>query len=115
MRPPKFTKLYRLREPGSLIREGQIMSTRSTKSMVTFFHPFFLSGDTRKLPAGDYEVIVEEETLQGLSFFAYRKTATYLIVIGTGQNAGKPEKRKISGDDLEAMLSGDRAPPESLM
>ena len=54
------------------------MTMRSTRSTVTFSSPFTLSGYPGDLPAGDYEVLVEEELLQGLSFEAYRRTATYL-------------------------------------
>ncbi|WP_209000886.1 hypothetical protein [Stappia sp. BW2] len=81
------------------------MSTRSTRSTVKFFHPFSLRGQSEVLPAGDYEILVEEELLQGLSFLAYRKTATYLIVAGNGRT----EMREISGNDLEEELSRDRA------
>ncbi len=34
------------------------------------------------MPAGDHEDLVEEELLQGLSFEAYRRTATFLTVRG---------------------------------
>ncbi|MCX2725754.1 hypothetical protein [Roseibium salinum] len=84
------------------------MNTRSSRSMVTFFNPFTLSGDPDVLPAGTYEVVVEEELLQGLSFLAYRKTATYLIVA----SKGRTERRKISWNDLEAVLSQDQATVE---
>lgn len=60
------------------------MSMRSSRSTVTFSNPFTLPGYPGDLPAGDYEVLVEEELLQGLSFEAYRRTATYLTVRGRG-------------------------------
>ena len=60
------------------------MNLRSTTSVITFSNAFALSGDDDELPAGDYEVVVEEELLPGLSFQAYRRTATYLTVHGRG-------------------------------
>ena len=54
------------------------MNMRSTRSTLTFSNPFALPGYPGNLPPGDYEVLVEEELLQGLSFEAYRRTATYL-------------------------------------
>jgi hypothetical protein len=72
------------------------MNMRSTRSTVTFSNPFTLSGYPGDLPAGDYEVLVEEELLQGLSFEAYRRTATYLTVRGRGRHAGRSELRAIS-------------------
>jgi hypothetical protein len=70
---------------------------------------FTLAGYGDALPAGEYEVVVEEELLQGLSFEAYRRTATYLTVRGTGPRAGRTEMRQVTQKDLEAALSRDRA------
>lgn len=83
------------------------MNMRSTRSTVTFSNPFTLPGYPGDLPAGDYEVLVEEELLQGLSFEAYRRTATYLLVRGTGGHAGRTELRAISESDLTQALSRD--------
>lgn len=80
------------------------MNTRSTRSTVKFFHPFTLKGQSEVLPAGDYEILVEEELLQDMNFLGYRKTATYLMVAGKGRT----EMREISGRDLEVVLSRDR-------
>ena len=49
-------------------REGPPMTTRITKSIVTFDHAFALGQYSDILPAGDYEVVLEEERLQGPSF-----------------------------------------------
>jgi len=84
------------------------MNMRSTRSTVTFSNPFTLSGYSGELPAGDYEVLVEEELLQGLSFEAYRRTATYLTVRGRGRHAGRSELRAISDRDLKEALSRDQ-------
>ena len=65
------------------------------------------------LPAGDYEVLVEEELLQGLSFEAYRKTATYLTVRGRGDHAGRTELRAISDSDVKEALGRDAATTET--
>ena len=88
------------------------MNMRSTRSTVTFSNPFTLPGYPGDLPAGDYEVLVEEELLQGLSFEAYRRTATYLTVRGRGGHAGRTELRAISDSDLKEALSRDRAATE---
>ena len=88
------------------------MNMRSTRSTVTFSNPFTLPGYPGDLPAGVYEVLVEEELLQGLSFEAYRRTATYLMVRGTGGYAGRTELRSISDGDLEKAQSRDRAATE---
>ncbi|AUQ51401.1 hypothetical protein PhaeoP83_03162 [Phaeobacter inhibens] len=83
------------------------MNTRSSRLMVTFSHPFALAGYADELPAGGYEVIVEEELIQGLSFEAYRTTATYLLVHGRGGRSGRTELRLITQKDLETALNRD--------
>ncbi|MCJ7873454.1 hypothetical protein [Phaeobacter sp. J2-8] len=83
------------------------MNMRSTRSMVTFSNPFTLPGYPGELPAGDYEVLVEEELLQGLSFEAYRRTATYMTVRGKGAHAGRSELRLTTESDLKEALRWD--------
>lgn len=85
------------------------MNMRSSTSTVTFTHPVVLSGYSDQLPAGAYEVVVEEELLQGLSFVAYRRTATYLTVRGRRGHAGCSETWPITERDLEMALRRDRA------
>ncbi len=83
------------------------MNTRSSRLMVTFSHPFALAGYADELPAGEYEVIVEEELIGELSFEAYRTTATYLIVHGRGRRVGRTELRLITQQDLKMALNRD--------
>lgn len=85
------------------------MNMRSSRTKVTFASPFSLSGYPGELPAGDYEIVVEEELLQGLSFEAWRRTATYLTVRGRGSHAACTEMRAISDSDLKEALSRDAA------
>ena len=88
------------------------MNMRSTRSTVTFSNPFNLPGYPGELPARDYEVLVEEELLQGLSFEAYRRTATYLTVHGRSGHAGRTELHAISDSDLKEALTRDRGATE---
>jgi hypothetical protein len=76
------------------------MTMRSSTSRLSFPHPFILSGYPDELPAGSYDVIVEEERLDGISFVAYRRTATYIVISGHGLRAGRTEMRKITEADL---------------
>lgn len=82
------------------------MTSRTTRSTVTFGFPFVIAGYTDELPAGNYEIIVEEDLLEGLSFMAYRRTATYLLVSGQ-KDAGKMEMRPVEPEDIELALSLD--------
>lgn len=92
--------------------QKQVMHTRSIKSIATFPCRFKLSGHTQDLPAGDYDVLVEEELIQGLSFPAYRRTGTYLLVRGSGPAASGMELRPISEADLRnAIVARQRTDP----
>lgn len=84
------------------------MDLRTRRSTVRFTRPFLLSGYDEDLPAGEYEFIVEEELLQGLSFEAYRRTASYLLIHAPGGSGGK-ELRPVSPRDLDAALDRDRS------
>ncbi|SFJ95728.1 hypothetical protein SAMN05216525_14462 [Bradyrhizobium sp. Gha] len=56
------------------------MTIRSRRETVTFKHPFRIRGIERVLPAGAYEVVTDEETIEGLTFSAYRRIATMITV-----------------------------------
>jgi hypothetical protein len=88
------------------------MKVRSSRSNLTFSDPFTLPGYLGQLPTGEYELLVEEELLPGLSFEAHRRTATYLTVRGRGRDAGRSELRAISYSDLKEALSRDQAATE---
>ena len=85
------------------------MLTRPSRSIVTFFNDFTIRDNQLPLPAGPYEILVEEELLQGLSFEAYRRTATYLIVPGQGRNAAHTSMLMTTQEDLEHAIACDRA------
>lgn len=81
------------------------MNTRSSRQQVRFFHPFSLPGRPEILPAGHYEIFVEEERLEGLSFDAYRRTSSHILI---ALKAGVEEMWPISEAELEAALLRDK-------
>jgi hypothetical protein len=83
------------------------MTMRSSTSFVEFKHPFGVPGSREQLPPGRYEVLVEEELLEGLSFAAYKETAAYLMIYGSGHNSGPREMRPISSAYLNMALKRD--------
>lgn len=60
------------------------MTIRSRRETITFQHPFRIRGIDRLLPPGAYEVITDEEMIEGLSFPAYRRVATMIMVPVSG-------------------------------
>lgn len=84
------------------------MITRTTRKTATFTHPFFLKGVDRALPPGDYQVITDEELIEGLSFPAYRRVST-LILVPAPLHRGSVEMLTIDPSDLEAAQARDAA------
>ena len=82
-------------------RERQArMTIRSRREVVTFKHPFRIRGIDRQLPAGDYEVITDEESIEGLSFAAFRRVATMIMVPAVGSSGLAMEMVSIGSVDL---------------
>lgn len=55
------------------------MTTRSRTETMSFHHPFRIKGVDRTLPAGSYEIVSEDELIEGLSFPCYRRMATFIM------------------------------------
>ncbi len=56
------------------------MSVRTTETTVTFKRPFTLPSVDSPQPAGTYRLVMDEEEILGLSFLAFRRTATMLHI-----------------------------------
>lgn len=87
------------------------MESRTLWSKVTFPKPFALPGSQTLLPAGEYDLLIEEERLQGLTFDAYRRTGAFLQVGGKPGSAGRTELQPVSEADLQQALGPDAAQP----
>ena len=59
---------------------------RSTTMDITFCHPFALKGLESAVPSGTYRIDIEEEQIDGLSFPAYRRLATFIRVPVAGRS-----------------------------
>ena len=87
---------------------------RTTRSTVTFHRPFILNRDAGELPAGSYDIEIDEEEILAADRTGYRRTAVYFFV----ENPGSTRTLVIDPTDLEAALSRDsrnRAPPNGTM
>jgi hypothetical protein len=76
------------------------MTTRSRRETVHFKHPFVIKGVDRLLPPGAYEVITDEEMIEGLSFPSFRRVATMIMVPGAAPRRSSVEMVSISSVDL---------------
>jgi hypothetical protein len=76
------------------------MTMRSRRETVTFRHPFRIKGIDRQLQAGAYEVITDEEMIEGLSFASFRRVATMIMVPGAAPRTSSMEMISIGATDL---------------
>jgi hypothetical protein len=83
--------------------------TRSRRETVTFNHPFRIKGIDRQLKAGAYEVVTDEELIEGLSFPCFRRVATMIMVPGIAPRQSSTEMISISSVDLADAQQADAA------
>jgi len=83
------------------------MTIRTTRTTVTFRQPFLLTGADRMMPAGDYDVVADEELIDGLSFLAYRRVLTAIYLPAAGHSSSI-EMLVINPQDLDAAQDRDR-------
>jgi hypothetical protein len=76
-----------------------VMKERTTRKSITFLHPFMLAGVDEKLEAGTYDVETCEELIEGLSFVAYRRISTTIVVGADGY--GRAARQVIAIDPLD--------------
>jgi len=81
------------------------MSIRTTRKIVKFSGPFTMEGVGRVLPAGNYEVVTDEELIEGLSFPVYRRVAT--MMLAPTQTSHSIEMLTINPRDLAAAVERD--------
>ena len=87
------------------------MTTRTIRRTITFLKPFFLKGADRLLPPRDYNVVTDEELIEGLSFSAYHRVSTAIFVPAPSGSA--IEMVTIDPLDLQAAQDQDAMPNES--
>ena len=76
------------------------MTTRSRREVITFRHPFRIKGIDRVLPSGAYDVITDEEMIEGLSFASFRRVATMIMVPAAPPRGSTMEMISIGSVDL---------------
>lgn len=82
--------------------------TRTKRVTVTFKHSFSLKGVDRRLAAGRYEVVSDEELIEGLSFPVYRRVSTIIFLPPHGSSS--TEMVNVDPADLAAAQERDQAP-----
>jgi hypothetical protein len=87
------------------------MTTRSRRETVHFKHAFRIKGIDRLLSPGDYEVITDEEMIEGLSFPSFRRVATMIMVPAEAPHSSSVEMISIGSIDLSDAQRIDASTP----
>jgi hypothetical protein len=87
------------------------MTTRSRREIITFRHPFRIKGIDRELPAGAYEVVTDEEMIEGLSFASFRRVATMIMVPAAAPRRSTMEMISIGAVELSDAQRIDASAP----
>jgi hypothetical protein len=74
--------------------------TRSRRETIVFKHPFRMASIERLLPAGAYEVVTDEEMIEGLSFPVFRRVATMMMIPAEAPNSSAVEMISIGSIEL---------------
>ena len=85
------------------------MTIRTIRRTITFHRSFYLKGVDRLLPPGDYDVVTDEELIEGLSFPVYHRISTVMFL--PAQSGSAVEMVTIKPLGLEAALERDAAGP----
>jgi hypothetical protein len=83
------------------------MTTRTRRETITFKHPFRIDGVDRLLSPGAYEVVTDDEMIEGLSFPCFRRVATMIMVPSTTPGHHVMEMISISSVDLSNAQRND--------
>jgi hypothetical protein len=83
------------------------MSERTKQELVTFRHPFLLAGVEEQQAPGTYTIETIEEPIEGLSFVAYRRLSTTIVLPSPKYGAASRQAVTIDPRDLEAAMKRD--------
>ncbi len=84
------------------------MMTRTKRFTAHMLKPFTLSGVEGVQPAGDYAVEQDEELIEGASFVAYRRVATFISLPAISTRSGLLQSVTIDPDELLDGVLEDR-------
>jgi hypothetical protein len=83
------------------------MAERTTRTTVTFLRAFSLTDVDGVQPAGAYTVETVDTTLDNLSFIAYRRVSTSIMLPAVGAAAHQRQVIFIDPLELEAAVKRD--------
>lgn len=83
------------------------MLGRTKKSTIRLAREFSISSFDGILPPGEYAILEDEELIEGISWLAYRRVATFIEVPAIGRTKMSSQMIKIDHDELAAIIDDD--------
>jgi hypothetical protein len=80
---------------------------RTRRELVTFLHPFSLAGVEGEQAPGTYAVETVEEPIEALSFVAYRRVSTTIVLPSPQYGSASRQAIAIDPLDLETARKRD--------
>lgn len=77
------------------------MTTRTRRTILKFARPLYLRTLDCILPAGSYNIDTDEESIDGLSFLAFRRTATWIRLPAIGMKSSSEQIILVQPAELE--------------
>jgi hypothetical protein len=96
-----------MKEVTQKVRWFEPMLQRTRVEKTVFPKPFQIDGYERQIPAGTYSIEISEELIQELSFPAYRRVATTLLLPALPNRPGGTVFLSVTQADLDAALNTD--------
>lgn len=88
------------------------MNERIVRRTIHFAKPFHVDGLAAEQPRGAYEVETIEESLEGLSFLAYRLVSASILLPVPGRGAASRQMLRIEPSLVrEALAAGESGAP----
>ncbi|YCI06656.1 hypothetical protein M1D34_26775 (plasmid) [Ensifer sp. D2-11] len=84
------------------------MLARTNHRTIHFDQAFWMSDLGESLAPGDYEVDENEELIEGISWLAYRRVATFIKLPATAENKYRMRLVAIDPEELERLIAIDR-------
>lgn len=81
------------------------MFDRTIHRTIRFDRPFRLPGADETIVAGAYEIDDDEVPIEGLSWLAYRRVATFIKLPGTVENHYRMRLIEIEPDELARLVA----------
>jgi hypothetical protein len=88
--------------------KDKALSDRTIQAVVHFSAPFVLRGLDGVHPAGDYDVDHDEQLIDGMSWQAWRRVATYIHLPARAANGPIAQLLAIDPADLDCALRRDQ-------